>query len=137
MKQRIILISFLLLLGLASYFFTRPSQCTANCGKSFEIVTPVEFQKLTAADNAVVVDLRTPEEFASGHLTTAKNIDFYNKPELDSFLNTSDKNAHYLLYCRSGNRSGQTAKIMEQKGFTNVIDLAGGIETWKAAGLSF
>jgi len=85
-------------------------------------------------DNLVILDVRTPEEFAEGHLDGAVMIDFYRDDFADQ-LAQLDPNVPYLLYCRSGNRSGQTTTIMEQLGFTDVADVDGGILTWAQADL--
>lgn len=83
----------------------------------------------------VVLDVRTPEEFDSGHLADAVNLDFY-EPTFAASLDSLDKDAPYFVYCRSGNRSGQTVKTMKQLGFTEIYELEGGILTWIDAGLS-
>ncbi|MEM7286143.1 MAG: rhodanese-like domain-containing protein [Actinomycetota bacterium] len=85
-------------------------------------------------DGLVVLDVRTPEEFRDGHLEGATMIDFY-EADFEAQLALLDKDAPYLLYCRSGNRSGQTRAIMEELGFTDVADVGGGILAWVDAGL--
>lgn len=82
----------------------------------------------------VVLDVRTPEEFAQGHLDGAVMIDFY-RDDFSDRLAELDRDVPYLLYCRSGNRSGQTLAIMEQLGFRDVADVDGGITAWQGAGL--
>ncbi len=85
-------------------------------------------QKYTemATNGAVLLDVRTSEEFASGHYTNANNIDFYS-PDFKGNLDKLDKNTQYFIYCRSGSRSGQTLQLMRGLGFTKVYDLNGGI----------
>ncbi len=82
----------------------------------------------------VVLDVRTPEEFAEGHLEGAVLVDFYDADFADQ-LAALDPDVLYLLYCRSGNRSGETLGVMEQLGFTSVADIDGGIIAWAGAGL--
>jgi len=82
----------------------------------------------------VVLDVRTTEEFAEGHLDGAMMIDFY-APDFADQIATLDRDVPYLLYCRSGNRSSQARAIMEQLGFTDVADVDGGIAAWVDAGL--
>lgn len=84
-------------------------------------------------NDLVILDVRTPEEFAEGHLEGAILLDFYEGDFADQ-LATLDPDVPYLLYCRSGNRSGQTAIIMSELGFTNVADVDGGIVEWTGAG---
>lgn len=81
----------------------------------------------------VVLDVRTSEEFAEGHIEGAVMLDFYD-PAFADQLAELDPDVPYLLYCRSGNRSGQTAEVMEQLGFTDVADVDGGIVAWSDAG---
>lgn len=88
----------------------------------------------TPPDDLVVLDVRTLEEFQEGHLEDATMIDFYSE-DFRAQLENLDKDAPYLLYCRSGNRSGQTRALMEELGFTDVADVDGGILAWVDAGL--
>lgn len=81
----------------------------------------------------VVLDVRTSEEFAEGHIEGAVMLDFYD-PAFADQLAELDPDVPYLLYCRSGNRSGQTAEVMQQLGFTDVADVDGGILAWADAG---
>lgn len=85
-------------------------------------------------EGLVILDVRTPEEFAEGHLEGAEMIDFYRTDFAEQIADL-DPDVPYLVYCRSGNRSGQTVAIMEELGFTNVTDIDGGITSWTAAGL--
>ncbi len=80
-------------------------------------------------NDLVILDVRTPEEFAEGHLDGATMIDFY-RDDFAEQLEELDPDAPYLLYCRSGNRSGQAADIMRELGFTDVADIDGGILAW-------
>lgn len=82
----------------------------------------------------VVLDVRTPEEFAAGHLEGAIMIDFYS-PDFATDIAELDRDVPYLLYCRSGNRSSQARALMADLGFSDVADLDGGIQAWAAAGL--
>jgi len=92
-----------------------------------------EFAAKTAEANVVVLDVRTPAEFAEGHLANAINIDFQSG-NFESEISTLDKNATYAVYCRSGNRSGQAVKVMADLGFTDLYDMDGGVIDWAAAG---
>ncbi len=82
----------------------------------------------------VVLDVRTAEEFAEGHLEGAMMIDFYADDFADQ-LAALDPSVPYLLYCRSGNRSDQAAAMMSDLGFVDVADVDGGIAAWTANGL--
>lgn len=80
-------------------------------------------------DELVILDVRTIEEFEEARLADATMIDFYRDDFADQ-LAELDRDQPYLLYCRSGNRSGQTRALMEDLGFTNVADIDGGINAW-------
>ena len=69
----------------------------------------------------VVIDVRTPEEYGAGYLDGAKNIDIYAADFKDQ-IGSLDRDDRYVVYCRSGNRSGQAKEIMEQMGFTDVTN---------------
>lgn len=100
----------------------------------FGPVGPAAAAALAADDAITVIDVRTPEEFSDGHLADAVLIDFYDASFADQ-LAELDRDGTYLLYCRSGNRSGQAASIMGDLGFEQVYDLQGGVIAYDAAGL--
>lgn len=86
-------------------------------------------------EGLVVLDIRTPAEFASGHLAHATMIDFYQADFADR-LAQLDPNAPYLLYCNSGNRSAEALTMMSGLGFTDVTEIDGGIQAWLTNGLA-
>lgn len=81
----------------------------------------------------VVLDIRTPEEFAAGRLADSVNIDFY-APDFADQIGTLDREAPYVLYCRSGNRSDSAASLMRDLGFSEVYEIDGGIVSWVESG---
>lgn len=97
-------------------------------GAVLATVSPAEFAKLYSEkkNEAVLLDVRTPGEFAQGHYVGAQNLDFYS-PNFKSELSKLPKDTTYFIYCRSGNRSGQTLQLMKQLGFKKVYNLQGGI----------
>ena len=100
---------------------------TAACGNSTSSTdTTVPVGKLTLTPATKIIDVRTPEEFAAGHISGAINLDFEGGA-LAAGLSGLDKEAGYSVYCHSGRRSALAKKAMEAAGFTNVTDL-GGIE---------
>lgn len=107
-----------------------------STGAGIRVVSPAEGADIQSGgpDDLIVLDVRTAEEFAEGHLEGAIMIDFYADDFADQ-LAELDPDASYLMYCRSGNRSGQTRVIMEQLGFTDVADVDGGIVAWADADL--
>ncbi len=82
----------------------------------------------------VIIDVRTPEEFASEYIENALNIDYYSETFQDE-LNKLDKNKTYLVYCRSGSRSGNALTIMKELNFREAYNILGGIIRWDAEGL--
>lgn len=83
--------------------------------------------------NFIILDIRTKEEYEDEHIQDSIMIDFYS----DSFekeLDELDKNKTYLIYCRTGRRTGLTLDIMEELGFLEVYNMAGGITQWKTKG---
>jgi rhodanese-related sulfurtransferase len=92
-----------------------------------------DFAALTATSGTVLLDVRTPAEFAAGHLTGARNLDLQSA-DFDTQLSSLDHAATYAVYCHSGNRSGQALARMQAAGFTHAADLAGGITAWTADG---
>ena len=87
-----------------------------------------------ATSDLILIDVRDIEEFATGHLPNATNIPF-NDGTLAAQLPTLDPNVAYGVYCRSGNRSGQAMALMNEAGFTNVVDLGGLEAAVSATGL--
>ena len=100
-----------------------------------ENITPQEaftlIQNSKNNPDFVIIDVRTPEEFAEGHIENVINLDYYSETFRDE-LNKLDKNKMYLIYCRSGNRSGKALNIMEELNFREVYNMSGGIIEWKA-----
>ena len=90
-------------------------------------------QRIQATPEAVILDVRTPKEFAEGHLPNAINID-YRGGDLKLSLDSLDKDKVYLLYCKSGGRSAASVKMLDSAGFKHVVDLKGGITKWKEEG---
>lgn len=112
----------------------QPSSDDSSAG--VRLVTPEEGAaiKADAPADLVVLDVRTPEEFAEGHLDGAIMVDFYAADFTDQLADL-DPDVPYLLYCRSGSRSGQAAALMEELGFVDVANVDGGILAWSDAGL--
>ncbi|MFC1998876.1 rhodanese-like domain-containing protein [Chloroflexota bacterium] len=80
----------------------------------------------------VVLDIRTPKEYAAGYIEDAINIDYYASTFRDD-VDELDKNKTYLVYCRTANRSGAAMPIFEELGFETVYNMIGGIVAWQAA----
>ena len=80
--------------------------------------------------NAVVIDVRTEEEYQEGIIAGAKNIDIYKGQEFIDMLETLDKSKNYYVYCKAGSRSEQACAILNQIGFENAFNLIGGFSNW-------
>jgi rhodanese-related sulfurtransferase len=110
------------------------SPSTAPESATVVVLEPVEAQELIeATPDEVVLDVRTPEEFAAGHVPDATNVDVEAADFADR-LEALDPEATYVVYCQSGRRSAIAADKMVEAGFTTVYDM-GGITDWQAAGL--
>lgn len=107
---------------------------TAACSTSASSLSASEFNDRVNQSGTVVVDVRTPAEYAQGHLPDAVNIDV-ESASFGAEIATLDKSATYAVYCRSGNRSKTAMEQMKAAGLTNVQDLDGGIVAWQAQGL--
>ncbi len=123
------------LLGVALVLLTVLAGCSSTTAVDQQITTvsPAEAAAIIEqnAGNAdfVLLDIRTPEEYGAGKIAGAVNIDFYDADFRDQ-LDTLDKDVHYVVYCNSGNRSGQSLPIFEDLGFARVENVATGIAGW-------
>ncbi|OGO22259.1 MAG: hypothetical protein A2Z28_04840 [Chloroflexi bacterium RBG_16_51_9] len=82
----------------------------------------------------VILDVRTPQEFAEGHIDGAINLDFY-LPNFSDKIEKLDRGKTYLLHCRSGSRSLTTFEMMKRLNFTRIYHMTGGILEWQTDGL--
>ncbi len=102
--------------------------------KSTEVdINSDDFKKMLDKDRGVIIDVRTKNEYDQGHLKlTDAQYDFFNG-DFQKQIDSLDKDQTYYLYCRSGNRSGQDARLMQKEGFKNVYNI-GGFEDLAGAG---
>lgn len=91
-----------------------------------------KFDQKRQERDAVVLDVRTPKEFAEGHVPGAMNVDL-NDPKFSQKVGDLDKSKTYLVHCASGVRSERAARKMAGMGFTNLFDFHGGFHAWKNA----
>ena len=101
--------------------------------KSVKNVGVEDFDRLRAAANTVVLDVRTEKEFMDGHIPGAVNLDF-NAPDFGKKVADLDKGKTYLVHCAGGVRSARACFIMDKVAFTNVINLEPGFKAWEKAG---
>lgn len=89
---------------------------------------------IKALPDEQILDVRTAEEFQSGYIDGARNID-WNSQSFPIDVNALEKSKPVLIYCRSGRRSAEAATYLRNNGFTDVRELEGGISAWQEAGL--
>lgn len=100
---------------------------------SIQVLSIAQFEKMATKKKSKIIDVRTPEEVAEGHLADATTINFLS-PDFTSQVAGLNKKGTYLLYCRSGARTRKAADAMQKMGFKHVYMLEGGINAWKEAG---
>jgi rhodanese-related sulfurtransferase len=133
---RVLRTSLVVLVSLAATTLAACSSTdTADAQSGSGLVTTVQPPQARSLieDGAQVIDVRTPEEFAAGHLAGARNIDV-QAADFHDRVGELDPDATYVLYCRSGSRAGAAADMMADMGFTDVVN-AGGFDSLAAAGL--
>ncbi|MBI1349515.1 MAG: rhodanese-like domain-containing protein [Actinomycetales bacterium] len=91
------------------------------------------FAGVVTSPGVTVIDVRTPEEFAAGHIAGAVNIDVQG-PDFASQIGGLDAAGTYAVYCHSGNRSQAAVAEMANAGINGIYELDGGIAAWEAAG---
>lgn len=89
------------------------------------------WSEVQSNENAVILDVRTEQEFNDGSIPGALNIDIYKGQGFIYQVEELDKSKSYYIYCRSGARSGQACNIMQQLGFDSTYNLLGGIIEWE------
>lgn len=126
MKYNFAFLLFLLLFSTATLAQTAAKD-------SIQVLSIAQFEQLSAKRKAKIIDVRTPEEVAEGHLAGATTVNFLGA-NFAIEVQELAKNKTYLLYCRSGSRTRKAADAMQKMGFKHVYMLDGGINAWKEAG---
>jgi len=126
MRAILLSVSFLALLSCAG-----PQQSSVPA--QVQNLTPGQFKEQRMSRKTMLVDVRTPEEFAAGHLDGALNSDYRGGAFAEEIKNW-DKDKVYYLYCASGNRSGKAAELLKEAGFRHIYNV-GAFTTLKEAGL--
>lgn len=107
---------------------------TAAISTPYQDLDAAAFNKLRRENpEAVILDVRTPGEFAQGKIDGAVNLDIKD-PAFSEQVSGLDKDKTYLVYCRTGRRSASACQLMQDQGFKNLYNLQGGILAWQAAG---
>ena len=113
-----------------------PSSAAASTSTSPEPgqhLSASDFSTAVGGPGTIVLDVRTPAEYAAGHLPKAQNIDLQGA-DFATRIASLDKRATYAVYCHSGKRSATAMEQMAAAGFTQVFDLTGGITDWQGTG---
>ena len=98
-----------------------------------EVISPEEMQEISQIEGVQLVDVRTPEEYDEGYIEGFQNIDFFSNT-FSQEIEKLDKSKPVIVYCRTGRRSADCAKQLEEKGFVKIYDLEGGIAKWEFEG---
>ncbi len=126
MKNTFLLFALLFLIGTKGI-----AQNTVK--DSIQVLSIPQFEKMSSKRKSKILDVRTPEEVAEGHLIGSSSVNFLS-PNFSKEVQALNKNKTYLLYCRSGTRTRKAADAMQKMGFKHVYMLEGGITAWKEAG---
>ncbi len=105
----------------------------ASATKRFRNIDVAEWEKLRKDASVVVLDVRTAEEFADGHMPGAINLDIRGGKFAETLAGL-DKSKTYLVHCAVGGRSAKACGQMDGMKFEKVLNLSGGITAWEAAG---
>lgn len=97
------------------------------------LLSPDQFEKAVSAPGVQVVDVRTPEEYAKGHIKNSVLANWKVRKEFELRTDTLDKSKPVYLYCLAGVRSHAAAEFLRSKGYTQVFELAGGLSKWNEA----
>ena len=111
-------------------FFFLLLVCSCQIFESNEIneISDAQFTEIQNSDY-ILVDVRTIEEYESGHIQDAVNFDFYSESFQKEILSL-DKSSSIILYCRTQNRSTKTANYLKENGYKEITVLEGGITSW-------
>jgi rhodanese-related sulfurtransferase len=96
-------------------------------------VSVEEAANMMKMDQVKVIDVRSELQFTDKHIKNAINIEVEND-DLNSYLDRLDKNEPLLIYCNKGGQSERCAQILQDKGFTLIYDMQGGISKWEESG---
>lgn len=116
---------------------TLPAIALAGCASADDAYTTLSTkawkERLDATPEAWILDVRTAEEFAAGHIPDSTLIP-YTEIERRSSELPADKSAPIFVYCRSGSRSAIASQTLVDLGYTNVVNMDGGFPDWARAG---
>ena len=125
--------------SILNYFYAFNFLIFFSCGldvdTSINQVNSDELLDFIDINNAVLVDVRTNDEYNSGYIENSINIDYFSD-DFSENVEKLDKNIPIVLYCRSGKRSSKSANKLSKLGFKEIYNLQGGILDWIEIGNS-
>jgi rhodanese-related sulfurtransferase len=98
-------------------------------------VSALQATQLINREDALVVDVRDPGEFGTGHILGAKNVPLSRIDAAGSEIAAKRKEKPVIVYCDNGSRSVKAASALRKQGFSRVVNLSGGLAAWQQAGL--
>lgn len=104
--------------------------CKGQETEHFKILDSVQYEQVISENKVTIIDVRTPSEYQDGHIKNAQNINVQSRDFREKMQNF-DKEKPIYIYCRSGARSANAGRILEEMGFKEIYDLKGGILSWK------
>ena len=110
------------------FFLLLTCSCQIFDSSEINVISDTQFIEIKNTDY-ILVDVRTIEEYESGHIQDAVNFDFYSELFQKEILSL-DKNSSIILYCRTQNRSTKTANYLKENGYKEIAVLDGGITSW-------
>ena len=126
MKLKILFITFVSILFIS---------CNSNLNSKVKLVDAAEFStQIESATSPQILDVRTPQEFSEQHIESATNID-WNGNSFEQQAQQLDKEKTVYVYCKSGGRSAKASEKLSEMGFTDIVELDGGITKWNDAGM--
>lgn len=122
-KIKVLLIAFLAIAQLGC----KKQPLSTQQANTIEVLTPEQFKD--KSEGQTIIDIRTPQEYAQGHIEEAVNINYFDNQFLDK-VSKFDKSKPVFIYCRSGNRTSSASRKLAKAGFEKVYDLQNGILNW-------
>jgi phage shock protein E len=117
MKKSLLIVISIITIGIIMFsFLSKPSGVDISIS---------EFKEKVESSPGVIIDVRTKQEYDQGHLKVTDAQYDWNGGEFHDVIGDLDKDKTYYLYCRTGNRSGQAARMMKDQGFENVYNIGG------------
>jgi len=130
-KSPYLFIAFLLITMLSCGQQQKEGSTAQDSASKVSLISAAELNKVNK--DILLIDVRTPGEYASGHLENSINID-YKADNFKDLIGELDPNQEVYVYCKVGGRSARSAKVMKEIGFKKIYDLEGGINSWEKDG---